>query len=303
MHTKQIGENLFLIDLRTGGFKNLISSYILKGSHTTIIETGPTSSIPNLISGLEEARVKPENVAYAVLTHVHLDHGGGVGTLLRSLPNAKVIVHPRGAPHLIDPEKLWRQSELTLGKIAKIFGAPESVPKDRIITAVDGMEIDVGDGIKLRVIETLGHASHHLSYHLPSHSGVFPGDAAGILVQEFQAVIPTSPPPFRLNSALASLEKLIALKPEVLYYTHFGGASNAVERLRMYAKQLRLWMSIVEAGVRKNQPLSVIRERILAEDENMRRMASFLKSHPIYSKTAMWNSVQGFIDSVRQTHV
>jgi glyoxylase-like metal-dependent hydrolase (beta-lactamase superfamily II) len=301
MHTKQIGENLFLVDLRTGGFKNLISSYILKGSHTIIIETGPTSSIPNLISGLEEARVKPENVTYVVLTHVHLDHGGGAGTLLRSLPNAKVIVHPRGAPHLIDPEKLWQQSELTLGSIAKIFGAPEPVPKDRIITAVDNMEIDIGDGIKLRAIESLGHASHHLSYHLPSHSGVFPGDAAGILVQEFQAIIPTSPSPFRLDIALASLKKLIALNPEVLYYTHFGVASDAVERLRLYAQQLRLWMNIVVDGMRKNEPPSLIRERILAEDENMCRMDSFLRSHPIYLKTAIGNSIQGFLDSATKT--
>jgi glyoxylase-like metal-dependent hydrolase (beta-lactamase superfamily II) len=302
MNTKQIGDNLFLIDLRTGGFKNLISSYILKGSHTTIVETGPTSSIPNLLSGLKEVRVKLENVAYVVLTHVHLDHGGGAGTLLRSLPNAKVIVHPIGAPHLIDPEKLWRQSELTLGSVAKIFGAPEPVPKDKIITAVDNMEIDVGDGIKLRAVETLGHASHHISYYLPSHSSVFPGDAAGIFVREFQAVIPTSPPPFRLDIALASLEKLNALDPKVLYYTHFGDASDAVERLRLYAQQLRLWMNIVVDGVRKNEPPSLIGERILAEDENMCRMASFLQSHPIYSKTAIRNSVQGFIDSAGQIH-
>jgi glyoxylase-like metal-dependent hydrolase (beta-lactamase superfamily II) len=118
--------------------------------------------------------VKLEDVAYVAVSHIHLDHGGGVGTLLKSLANAKVIVHRRGAPHLIDPGKLWRQSQLTLGSLAKIFGALELVPNERILTAVDGMEIDVGDCLKLRVLETLGHASHHLSYHLPAYSGVFP---------------------------------------------------------------------------------------------------------------------------------
>jgi glyoxylase-like metal-dependent hydrolase (beta-lactamase superfamily II) len=201
---------------------------------------GATSSIPNLISGLEEAKVKLEDVAYVAVSHIHLDQGGGVGTLLKSLANAKVIVHRRGAPHLIDSGKLWRQSQLTLGSLAKIFGAPEPVPNERILTAVDGMEIDVGDCLKLRVLETLGHASHHLSYHLPAYSGVFPGDAAGIFVKEFQAVAPTSPPPFRLDFALASLEKLVALKPKILFYTHFGEAGDAVERLRGYAQQLRL---------------------------------------------------------------
>ena len=303
MHTKQISENLFLIDLQTGGFKNLIASYLIQGKQTTIIETGPTSSIPNLLSALKELNVQPEDVEYVAISHVHIDHSGGTGTLLKSLPNAKVIVHPRGAPHLINPEKLWLQSQLTLGNVAEIFGAPERVSQDRIITATDGMEIDVGDGVKLQAVETLGHAAHHLSFFEPLHSGMFPGDAAGIYLSEFQAVIPTSPPPFRLDIALASLEKLVALKPKVLYYTHFGEAANAVERLREYAHQLKLWMSIVEDGVKKQQSPSVIRERILAEDENMRRMTSFLKSHPIYSKTAIGNSVQGFIDSVSKTRV
>src|SRR4030067_1507360 len=141
MHTKKIGENLFLIDLQTGGFKNLIASYLLKGKQTTIIETGPTSSIPNLFTALKELKVKPEEVAYVAISHVHIDHSGGTGTLLKSLPNAKVIVHSRGAPHLANPEKLWLQSQLTLGNVAEIFGAPERVSQDRIITATDGMHI------------------------------------------------------------------------------------------------------------------------------------------------------------------
>ena len=242
--------------------------------------------------------MKREEVAYVAISHVHVDHSGGTGTLLKALPNAKVIVHPKGAPHMGNPEKLWVATQLTLGNVADIFGAPEPVPQDRIVTASDGIEIDIGDGVKLRVVETLGHAAHHLSYYESLHSGLFPGDAAGIYLSEFHAVIPTSPPPFRLDFALASLEKLIALKPKVLFYTHFGEASDAVKRLRTYAEQLKLWMRIVEDSVNKQQSPSVIRERILAEDENMHRMAGFLKSHPIYSKTAIGNSVQGFIDSI-----
>ena len=300
MHTKKIGENLFLIDLETGGFKNLIASYVLKGAKSIIVETGPSSSVPNLLAGLKELNVRTEDVAYVAISHVHIDHGGGVGTLLKSLPNAKVIVHPRGAPHLINPEKLWTQTQLTLEYVAKIFGEPNPVPQDRIVMATEGMKIDIGTDVKLRVVETLGHAAHHVSYYLPMNSGIFPGDAAGIYLSEFQAVIPTSPPPFRVDIALDSLEKLIALKPKVLYYTHFGEASDAISRLRKYAQQLKLWINIVEDGVRKQQSPSIIRERILAEDENMRRMASFLKSHPIYSKTAIGNSLQGFVDSANK---
>jgi glyoxylase-like metal-dependent hydrolase (beta-lactamase superfamily II) len=96
LHTKEIGKNLFLIDLETGGVKNIIASYVLKGDKTLIVETGPSSSICNLLSGLRELNVKAEDVAYVVISHVHIDHGGGAGALLKLLPNAKLVVHPRG---------------------------------------------------------------------------------------------------------------------------------------------------------------------------------------------------------------
>ena len=302
MHTKQIGENLLLIDLQTGGFKNLIASYLLKGKQTTIIETGPTSSIPNLLSALKELKVKPEEVAYIAVSHVHIDHAGGAGTLLKKLPNAKIIVHPKGAPHLVDPEKLWLSSQSVLGDVAKVFGSPEPVPEDRIINAANGMEINVGDNMKLKVVETLGHASHHLSYYESLHGGVFPGEAAGMYLSEFDTVIPTSPPPFHFDAALASLNALIALKPTVLYYSHFGKAPNAAEWLRKHAIQLKLWMNIAKDAVRKQESPSVVRERILAEDENMSAIADFLEAHPIYS-TLVEESIQGFIESATKASV
>ena len=107
MHTKQVGKNLYMVELETGGYRNLICSYIIDGEKPMLVESGPTSSIPKLLSGLEELHVKPQDVEYVAVTHIHFDHGGGAGTLLNHLPNAKVIVHPRGMPHLVDPERLW----------------------------------------------------------------------------------------------------------------------------------------------------------------------------------------------------
>jgi glyoxylase-like metal-dependent hydrolase (beta-lactamase superfamily II) len=293
---KEIGENLFLIDLETGGLRNLIASYVLKGAEAIIVETGPSSSVSNLLSGLKELNVKSEDVAYVAITHVHLDHGGGAGDLLEFLPNAKVIVHPRGVPHLVNPEQLWLQAKEVLGQVAEIFGEPKSVPEDRIIAATNGVTFDVGNNVKLKVVETLGHASHNLSYYEPLHGGVFPGDAAGIYLREFDVVVPTTPPPFRLDIALASLDKLVSLKPMALYYSHFGKVSNAVKRLQDYALQLKLWARIAKEGVKNKQNLEEIRERILSEDKVMRKIAGHLRSHPIYAKTMLGNSVQGFID-------
>ena len=299
MHTKEIGKNLFQVELETGGFQNLICSYIIKGAKTIVVESGPTSSVPKLVSGLKELDIRFEDVEYVAVTHVHLDHGGGAGTLLKFLPNAKVLVHPRGMPHLINPERLWPSAQTVLGFVSEIFGKPEPVPKERIIPVTEG-SFDLDDGAKLRVIETLGHASHNLSFHESLNGGVFPGDAAGTYFPEFDVVMPTTPPPFHLGAALASLDKLISLKPTVLYYSHFGKASNGVQRLKDYKLQLQLWAKIAEEGARKNQSLEEIRDRIIAEDKVMRQLADYLKSHRIYSRTALGNSVQGFIDYAKQ---
>jgi glyoxylase-like metal-dependent hydrolase (beta-lactamase superfamily II) len=300
LHTKEIGKNLFLVELETGGFKNLICSYIIKGAKTFLVESGPTSSVSKLVSGLKELNIRFEDVEYVAITHVHLDHGGGTGALLKFLPNAKVLVHPRGMPHLINPERLWPSSQAVLGSVSEIFGEPEPVPKERIIPVTEG-SFDLDDGAKLRVIETLGHASHSLSFHESLNGGVFPGDAAGTYFPEFDVVMPTTPPPFHLDLALASLDKLISLKPTVLYYSHFGKASNGVQRLEDYKLQLKLWAKIAEVGIGKNQGLEEIRDRIIAEDKVMHQLADYLKSHRIYSRTALGNSVQGFIDYAKQT--
>ena len=303
MHTKEIGEKLFLIDLETGGFKNLIASYILKGEKTLIVETGPTSSIPNLLSGLKELNVKLENVVYVALSHVHIDHGGGAGTLLHKLPNAKVIVHSKGASHLKSPAKLWAASKETLGPVAEMFGEPESVPEDRIIVASEGMTFDLGKDLTLEVVETPGHASHNLGYYEHLNHGVFPGDSAGAYLGEFDTVFPTTPPPFRPDIALISLDKLISLNPSFLYYTHFGKASDAVKRLRSYQVQIKRWLNIVEEGVKRGESAETIRETVLREDETIRKIVPTLKANPVHRKTLIENSVRGFIEFAQNPQI
>jgi glyoxylase-like metal-dependent hydrolase (beta-lactamase superfamily II) len=299
MHTKQIGENLFQIDLQTGGFRNLIASYVLRGEQTAIVETGPTSSIPNLLAGLQELNVKPESIAYVAVTHVHIDHAGGAGTLLKNLPNAKVIVHPKGAPHMADPAKLWAASQQTLGSVAKMFGEPEPVPENRIIVASDGMTVPLGKRLALKAVEAPGHASHNVSYYEQRSNGVFPGDGAGAYLPDYDVVFPTTPPPFRPDIALESLDKLIALNPAVLYYSHFGKADDAVKRLRGYQAQIKLWLGIVKDGIQKGDSAEAIRERIFREDTTVTRAVPALKSNPVHRRTLIENSPRGFIEFIQ----
>ncbi|MEM3700942.1 MAG: MBL fold metallo-hydrolase [Candidatus Bathyarchaeia archaeon] len=299
MPTK-IGENLYLIDVQAGGVKNFIASYVLKGEKVAIIETGPTSSVPNLLSELKGLNVKPEDVAYVAVSHIHLDHGGGVGTLLKFLPKAKVIVHLRAAPHLANPEKLWQQSKAVLKDIAEIYGEPEPVPEERIIAATDGMTFDVGNDVKLRVVETLGHASHHQSYYEPSSESLFPGDAAGIYLSEIDAIVPTTPSPFRLDIALTSLDKLMSLKPKTLYYTHFGKASNPPEKLQAYSQQLKLWAKIVKQSLESGENLEMISERIIKSDRSVQRAFEHIRVHPVLNQTVFNESLRGFMNFVEK---
>jgi glyoxylase-like metal-dependent hydrolase (beta-lactamase superfamily II) len=287
------------VELKTDGFEHLICSYIITGEKPFLVESGPTSSVPNLLSGLKELNINFDDIQYVAVTHVHLDHGGGAGTLLKSLPNAKLIVHPRGATHIVDPERLWPSSQSVLGFISDIFGKPEPVPIERLIPITEGT-FDLGYGGKLTVIETLGHASHNLGFQESFNGGVFPGDAAGTYLPLFDVIVPTTPPPFHLDAALASLDKLISLNPTVLYFSHFGKATDAVNRLKDYKVQLQLWADIAEDGVKKNQSLEEIRDRIVQEDKVMNQIVGYVKAHRIYSKTMLENCVRGFIDYSKQ---
>jgi len=296
MHIVSLEKHLHLVDVETGGVENFVASYILKGKRAIIIETGPSSSVHNLLSAMDKIHVAPEDVAYVAVSHIHLDHGGGVGTLLKHLPQAKVIVHPRGVPHLAHPEKLWEQSKAVLGEITDMYGAPEPVPEDRIIAGVDDAVFNVGDGVRLQVIETVGHASHHQSYYDMLSQNVFSGDAAGVYLNQIDVVVPTTPPPLRLDMALISVDKLIALKPKTLCYSHFGRSMNAVMKLEAYKVQLKLWAAIAKQGLESKESVEVIGQRIVENDANMRKALEFLKAHPVLSETVLNESVLGVVD-------
>ena len=300
MKVTQVAEHIYLVDLELSGIEGFVGSYVLKGKQVAIVEAGPASTVKNLLSAMKELNIEPEDVTYVAVSHIHIDHGGGAGTLLKYLPKAKLIVHPRGAPHIANPERLWTQSKKALGKIAQMYGRPESVPEERITTATDGMTFDVCKGVTLKVVETLGHASHQLSYYETSSEGIFTGDTAGIYLSRFDVVVPTTPAPFRLDIALASLEKLISFNPKVLYYSHFGKAYNAVERLHAYANQLKLWAETAKQGIQEGENLKGISEKILERDGALKRVGEYLKNHPILGKTVLNQSVEGVIKFVER---
>jgi glyoxylase-like metal-dependent hydrolase (beta-lactamase superfamily II) len=297
MHTKRLSAHLHIIDLKPTGLENFIASYVLRGEKATaIIETGPTCSVPNLLSGLQETGIKNEDVDYIMVSHIHIDHAGGSGTLMRHLPNARLIVHPRGAPHIIKPDKLWEQSKLVLGKVAVAYQEIEPVPENRVITPSDGATFDLGGSVQVKVLETLGHASHHLAYFDTDSQGVFQGDAAGIYFPKLDATIPTAPAPFHLEMTLASLHKMTQLQPKRLYYTHYGPVENALERLKRYEAQLHLWANVISEAVKRGDTLESIYQQIMEQDPQMKATADFIAKHLVLREGVAMQNVHGYVE-------
>jgi len=301
MYSKRLNDHTYLIDLKPKGFENFSASYVIKGNKVAIIETGARLTVENLLAGLKEIGIKRKEVDYLAVTHIHIDHAGGAGTLLPHLPNAQLLVHKRGAPHLINPEKLWISSLQVLGDIAEMWGKFEPVPEERILIAKEGMVLDLGKDIDLKVLEMPGHASHELGFYEKNSNGVFPGDAAGIYLNKLNVVVVNTPPPFHLEMALSSLQKLIQMKPRWLYYSHFGPADDAVKKLKNYAARLKLWGEIILEGMRRGESLDVISERILEKEPIAPDVADYVKTHLTLSSGTIIPNVYGFMEYFRRS--
>ncbi|GAI02482.1 unnamed protein product, partial [marine sediment metagenome] len=164
MKTYSLAHNLKLIDVAPPipGFEKFISVYVLKAKKVALIDVGPSVSVENLMAGLGELNINPTDISYIFATHIHIDHAGGIGKAIKQMPNAMVVVQERGRPHLIEPARLWEDSQRALGERALKYGAIEPVPQDKILVVKEGMIINLGE-MKIEVLSTPGHASHHLS--------------------------------------------------------------------------------------------------------------------------------------------
>ncbi|HEU0055451.1 MAG TPA: MBL fold metallo-hydrolase, partial [Longimicrobium sp.] len=216
------------VDLRWMGMPRQIASYLMAdGGDLAVIETGPASTLPALLDALRSLGHGPEDVTHALVTHIHLDHSGGAGALLRLAPRARVHVHPAGAPHLADPSRLLASAAQLYGeRMDEMWGETLPVPDDRITILEDGDEVRVG-GRVLRAVETPGHAGHHHAFNDPEARLVFTGDVGGIRVAGARYVCAPTPPP-EIDVALwrESVRRLRALRPSVLLPTHFGAAAD-----------------------------------------------------------------------------
>jgi len=202
---------------------------VVENGRAAFIDCGTNHSLPRMLGALEVAGLTVADVDWLILTHVHLDHAGGAGELMARLPQARLVVHPRGARHMIDPSKLWAGASAVYGEavMEREYGRLRPVPAERVVEAGDGYLVDLAGRI-LQCIDTPGHAKHHNAIHDARAEVCFTGDVFGLSYREFDTahgpfILPTtSPVQFEPEELHASIDRLMALHPVAMYPTHFG---------------------------------------------------------------------------------
>jgi glyoxylase-like metal-dependent hydrolase (beta-lactamase superfamily II) len=210
---------------------------VVAGTHAAIVDTGPNTAVPLILAGLEQLGLSPESVEFLFLTHVHLDHAGGAGELMRSLPNVTAVVHPRAAPHLIDPAKLIAGTRAVYGPelYDRLYGEILPVPRERLAIAQDGQRFDLR-GRTFECVHTPGHALHHQAIvDFGTEDGatcIFTGDTFGVSYREFDTargawIMPTTTPTqFDPTQLKSSINRLMQFRPRRLYLTHYSEVSD-----------------------------------------------------------------------------
>ncbi len=202
---------------------------LVESDRAAIIDSGTRHSAPGVLAALDALGIERDHVDWVILTHVHLDHAGGAGALLQSLPAARLTVHPRGARHMSDPGRLWAGTVEVYGREAaeSMYGEVVPVAADRIVQTGDGARIELA-GRALEFLDTPGHARHHVVIRDGFTGHLFCGDMFGISYREFDVAgrafaFPSSTPvQFDPDQMLRSLQRMLALRPEAVYLTHYG---------------------------------------------------------------------------------
>ncbi len=228
------------------------SYLIVEDGRAAFVDTGTNYSVPRLLAALDATGLARDAVDYVIATHVHLDHAGGVGLLMQSLPRAQLVVHPRGAPHLIDPSALVYGASAVYGadEVARTYGQVVGVPEGRVMRSEDGMTIGLA-GRLLTFLDTPGHARHHHCIWDERSRGFFTGDTFGLSYREFDSaqgawLLPTTTPvQFEPDALRTSVRRLIAFDPARMYLTHYGAVGDVA---RLGAELLEQLAQMVQLG-------------------------------------------------------
>ncbi len=290
---QQFQDDLYLISLPVplSGFDGFIGAWLYTGEPVTVVDVGPSVSAPHLLAALSHLGVaSPELI---LLTHIHIDHAGGIGVISDAFTDATVVCHPKGVRHLIDPEKLWQGSVKTLGDIAKAY--EPIVP----VNAAQVVACDDFSHPRIESIKTPGHAAHHVSYLVGDL--LFAGEAGGVhlpMPGGSHYLRPATPPVFFMETTLESIDRLIDLTPQKICYGHIGKRDDAVKMLMAHRGQLLRWFEMIQSvyrhGGADDAAIQSCVDLVLTQDP---LLASFSHLPPAVQqreRTFLVNSIKGY---------
>lgn len=219
----RIADDVVLIDTLLGGEEGITAAFLITGESPALVDPGAETSADATAAALDALGVGADDLAWIVLTHIHLDHCGATGDLAARFPRATIVVHPRGVRHLVEPERLVAGTAAVHGPaLAPLYGGLDPVPRERIVEAPDGHRVVVGPGRELQMLETPGHARHHHAVLVEDAGLVIAGDAAGARMPGSGQHPVLPPPETDIDAARASVSRLAALRPERVAVSHFG---------------------------------------------------------------------------------
>lgn len=277
--TRHYGDGLHVVDSGAGGGNLVAIHLIVENGRVVIVDTADNASVPHLLRELARLELAAEQVDYVILTHVHLDHAGGAGQLMATLPAAQLIVHPRGARHMIDPAKLVAATYRVYGrrKAIRMYGEIPPVAADRVIEAKHENIIRLG-GRELMVLDSPGHAKHHICIRDSRTGHIFTGDTFGLSYRQFdtggrQFIYPTtSPSQFDPDALHRTVDMIAGFKPSALYVTHYGQVRDvtrlAADLHRLIDAQLAIAMRAKDSGPDRQERIKAgLRQLIAMESE------------------------------------
>jgi len=265
-----LGQDVYQIDTKMAGYQGITAGYLIRSSRPCLVETGTSTSAPVVRAALASLGIAPADLATVVVTHIHLDHAGGVGDIAAMFPAAQVVVHEKGARHLADPTRLMASARMVYGDALDVlFGELAPVPADRLRTLHDVGVVDLGDGRRLESYYSPGHARHHVGLVDSANGDLYVGDAAGVYIPETGDLRPATPPPdFDLEVALASIAKFASLGPSRLLFSHYGPVSDVAATLERSAEEISVWVSHTRAargaGMDLDHAVEAVRQRTMS---------------------------------------
>ena len=259
-----LGDDVVEVDTRTAGMSRVTAGFLLDAPRPALVECGPALSAGEVVEALGAAGLDPDDLAYLVVTHVHLDHAGGAGDVAEAFPNATVVVSEVGARHLVDPERLNASSRRVYGELMDtVYGECTPIAEPRVLGVADGAELDLGGGRTLELLHTPGHAKHHLSVLDRASGTLFAGDSVGVRMPGMRAIRPATPPPdFDLELATATLARYRAIAPQRLMLAHYGEVGPVDAALAEAEERLAAWFEAAEAAWREHSELDHVAETL-----------------------------------------